>query len=404
MALQDLEPTALQRAAVKYDIVDADAHIDPPHEMWVDYLPARFKDMAPRIEEGEENDWVVFEGKRRPLMMINNQAGRTGKNFKMLGKLSDLRESRTPASRLAEMDIDGMNAAVLFGGGPLGTMNTELYIESFRAYNRWLADFCSADPRRLSGVAYMPMRDLDETIGLIREAAALGFRTINIPAFPQSADAVRISTATSGAPDVGVNTAQAAALTGDVNSTRLYWQPEFDRLWAEICAHDLSVTMHLGGRVPRFGNKEFFLADLVMSKVAMAEPVAMAIYGGVFDRFPKMRWAIIESGVGWMSWMAEYMDRTWEKQRFWTDSQLKDYPSTYMDRNIWGSFINDRLGVVNRNQPGGRNIMWSSDYPHSETTFPNSYDVIARDFAGVPTAEVQAIVGDIARAFFQVPR
>lgn len=139
-----------------------------------------------------------------------------------------------------------------------------------------------------------------------------------------------------------------------------------------------------------------------MSKVAMAEPVAMAIYGGVFDRFPNMRWAIIESGVGWMSWMAEYMDRTWEKQRFWTDCKLKDYPSLTMDRNIWGSFINDRIGIVNRNQPGGRNIMWSTDYPHSETTFPESLSVIDRDFVGVPHDEVQMIVGERARALFQV--
>ena len=139
-----------------------------------------------------------------------------------------------------------------------------------------------------------------------------------------------------------------------------------------------------------------------MSKVAMAEPVAMAIYGGIFDRFPNMRWAIVESGVGWMSWMAEYMDRTWEKQRFWTDSKLQHPPSVYMDRNIYGSFINDRVGIVNRHLAGGKNIMWSSDYPHSETSFPNSHAVIARDFAGVPEADVAEIVCERARRVYGV--
>src|SRR3546814_13843592 len=101
--------------------------------------------------------------------------------------------------------------------------------------------------------------------------------------------------------------------------------------------------------------------------------------------------------------MAEYMDRTWEKQRYWTDSALTEKPSFYMDRNVYGSFINDRIGVLLRNEPGGRNIMWSSDYPHSETSFPHSHDVIARDFRGIPEAEINEIVCDRARRLYRVP-
>src|ERR1700756_5635420 len=67
-------------------IVDADAHCDAPYEMWADYLPPSLRDQAPRIENGDEHDWIVFEGKKRPVMMISNQAGRTGKEFKMVGR------------------------------------------------------------------------------------------------------------------------------------------------------------------------------------------------------------------------------------------------------------------------------------------------------------------------------
>ncbi len=389
----DRPPVARDR----FRLVDADAHIDPPHTFWAEYLPPHLKDLAPTIEEGDECDFVLFEGRKRPLVMLANQAGRTGKDFKMMGKLSDLHDSASPEKRLATMDIDGIDAAVLFGGGPLGTMNSELYIASFRAYNRWLADFCSADRNRLSGVAYLPMRDLDETRALLREAADMGHRTVNIPAFPQSSDGVSTS-----AKMGNIQMAQGAALSGDPGSTKAYWHPEFEPLWAEIQDLDMTVTFHLGGRGARFGDKHHFLPDLVMTKVAMAEPVAMAVYGALFDRFPKMRWAIIESGVGWMAWMAEYMDRTWEKQRYWTESKLKEYPSFYMDRNIYASFINDRIGVLNRNEPGGRNIMWSSDFPHSETTWPHSLRVIARDFHGVPDEDVREIVGGRAARLFQV--
>lgn len=378
-------------------LVDADAHLDPPHTMWREYLPQQLRALAPYIEEGEEHDWVVFEGKKRPLRMINNQAGRAGKDFKMTGKLSEMRVAWQPQARLADMDHDGIEAAVIYGGGPLGTMNSELYIASFEAYNRWLQDFCATDRKRLAGVAYLPMRDIDETLGLLRKAAALGFRNVNIPAFPQSSDGI-----TTSARVAAIAAGQGAALTGNPESDKSYADPEFDRLWAEISERDLTVTIHLGGRVPRFGEKKHFLPDMSMSKLAMAEPINILIYGGVFQRFPKLRFVSAESGVGWFAWMAEYMDRVWEKQRFWTESVLTNPPSFYMDQNIYGSFINDRIGILCRNEPGGKNIMWSSDYPHSETSFPNSHAVIARDFTGVPDAEVQEIVGERARRVFSV--
>ena len=378
-------------------LVDADAHVDPPHDMWREYLPANLRGLGPQIEEGEEHDWVVFEGKRRPLRMISNQAGRKGKDFKMFGRLSEMRASWLPQQRLSDMDTDGIQAAVMFGGGPLGTTNSELYIASFEAYNRWLSDFCATDRKRLVGVAYMPMRTVEETLTLIRQAAKLGFRSINIPAFPQSADGIFTS-----AKIEALATAQVSALTGNPSGDRTYAQPEFDPLWAEIQELDLTVTIHLGGRIPRFGVQEHFLPDMVMSKLAMAEPIAIAIFGGIFQRFPKLRFASVESGVGWFAWMAEYMDRTWEKQRYWTNSKLTEKPSFYMDQNVYGSFINDRLGILCRNEPGGRNIMWSSDYPHSETTFPNSRDVIARDFVGVPDAEIRQIVAERARRLYSV--
>ena len=373
--------------AIKRRVVDADAHIDPPYEMWRDYLPLSLRDLAPYVEEGDEHDWIVFEGNRRPVRMISNQAGRAGKDFKMFGKRSEMRAVWLPEVRLEDMDTDGMDAAIMFGGGPLGTTNTELYIASFDAYNRWVWDYSGKDRKRLVPVGYVPMRDVDETIAMLKSLAALGFRTVNIPAFPQAKDGVSTS-----AKVKAIAAGQGAALTGDPSGTRSYRDPEFDRLWAAVTELDLTLTMHLGGRIPRFGDKEHFLPDLVMSKTAMAEPVAIMIYSGIFQRFPTLRLAIVESGVGWMSWMAEYMDRTWEKQRFWTDSVLTDKPSFFMDRNVYGSFIHDRVGILNRDLPGGRNIMWSSDYPHSETTFPHSQDVIARDFDGIPDADIDEIV------------
>jgi predicted TIM-barrel fold metal-dependent hydrolase len=139
-----------------------------------------------------------------------------------------------------------------------------------------------------------------------------------------------------------------------------------------------------------------------MSKLNMAEPIGIFIFNGIFDRFPDLRIGSMESGVGWFAWYAEYCDRTWEKQRYWTESVIDRLPSSYMDSNVWGSFIQDRTGILSRDLPGGRNIMWSSDYPHSETTFPNSHEIIKRDFAGVPDEDIQDIICNNAKKFLRI--
>ncbi len=376
-------------------IVDADAHIDPPHDMWANYLPASQKAKAPVIEEGDECDWILFEGTRRPVRMISNQAGRAGKDFKMIGKLSEQRAVWDSHLRLADMDSDGINSAILFGGGPLGTFDNELYMASYEAYQNWVMDWCSTDKRRLVPIGYVPMRDIDETIGHIQRLAKMGFKAVNLPAFPQNPDGWSTSSGVSA-----LKEGQVSALTGDPKGALQYYQPEFDRLWTVICDLDLVVTMHLGGRVPRFGDAQHFLPDMPMSKMAMAEPVGIFIFNAIFQRFPKLKLVQVESGVGWFAWYCEYITRTWEKQRFWTESPLTESPAYYMENNVYGSFIQDRVGIVSRNLPGAGNIMWSSDYPHSETTFPNSHSIIQRDFAGVPEADIRDIICNRARNLY----
>lgn len=373
-------------------IIDADAHVNPPHDMWADYLPENLREFAPVIEHGEDADYILFEGNRRKVNLINAQAGRKGSDYKMEGRISDTRSGGwMPTARLADMDQDGMDAAVLFGGGPLGTQNEELYISSFDAYNNWLADFCSVNPKRLGGVGYVPMVDVDQTVAMMKRCAALGMKAINIPAFPMA----RMASLNGG--DM-----QQRALTGDTTGDRSYADPEFDPIWKTACDLGLPLTIHLGGRTVRFWDKKFFLSDLLMSKFGMGEPIAVMIFGGVFQRFPELKLASVESGVGWFAFAANYMDETWAKQRHWVNSSLEHEPSYFMERNIFGSFIHDRAGIEMRHFKGAGNIMWSSDYPHSETTFPNSMDMIAKLFHDVPTAERDLIIGGRAKAFYNM--
>ena len=380
--------------SMTYRIVDADTHVNPPADFWQDYLPQKFRPLAPRVEPGEDADYVVFEGKRKKLNVLGAQAGHKSEDYKAFGRKSETLAGGWEAkARLEDMDRDGMDASVIYGGGPLGSSNVELFMASFEAYNRWLADFCSHAPQRLAGIAYIPMTEVQESVDLMRRMAKIGLKGVNIPAFPMSIEAMGKGAITGG---------QMLALTGDPNGPRKYDDAEFYPFWEAAIELGMTVNIHLGARGARLEPANVFMPDLVMSKLTMAEPIAIMIFGGVFQRYPELKLVSVESGVGWFSWMTEYMDSIWTRHRHWTKSVLTKPPSFYMEQNVYGSFIHDRTGVLNRNLPGGKNIMWSSDYPHSETSYPNSRDVIARTFAGVPEDEKNRIICGLAKELYHL--
>ena len=125
-------------------VVDADVHVTPPPTFWAEYLSPRFRELAPKVESEGEFDFIVFEGTRRAVNLMQSQAGRTFDKYKNAGKLSDMRSGGwMVGARLEDMDRDGIDKAVCFGGGPLGSGNLELYLDSFEAFNRWQSDFCA---------------------------------------------------------------------------------------------------------------------------------------------------------------------------------------------------------------------------------------------------------------------
>lgn len=372
-------------------LVDADAHVNPIPTFWDEYLPKKFAGRGPKFVPGgpdDKTDFMEFEGTRKPINVQSATSGQ-GKKFKTEGTVGLLLPGNwEPDARLKDMDKDGVHTAVMYGGGPLGTADNELYLASFEAYNNWLADFCAYAPNRLVGAAYLPMQDVNELIRMAKDAASRGLRAVNIPAFPQSGPIVG-----------GGFGAQVLALTGDPEGKLQYDDPHFDPFWKTCVDLDLAVTIHLGARVARPGMMKF-MPHLVMSKLTMAEPIAIMLFGGVFDRFPDLRYGAIESGSGWVAFVAEYMDGIMDTQSHWLNLKLDLRPSEYFDRNIYTSFIRDREGIRNRHLPGGKNIMWSTDYPHSETTWPESLAYKDFQFAGVPEDEITPIVRDNALRFY----
>jgi predicted TIM-barrel fold metal-dependent hydrolase len=329
-----------------YRLISADSHVTIPEAAWQEYLDPEYRAQAPRIESTPDGDVRVFQGTRRPINALSNLAGKKPEEYSgTVRKLTDQRSGAwDPAERLKDQDIDGVDAEVLYVGGPLAdATDPGLRLNSYRGYNRWLADYCAHAPHRLLGVGAVPVDTPEIACEEIRFARAAGLRSVYIPLFPPEGD---------------------------------YGEDKWAPMWRLAVELGLPVAMHVGGKrggtPPRYGSAAGFMTDLVMSKIAMAEAIAELIFGMVLQRNPELRVVSVEAQIGWISFVQYYMDHLWEKHRHWTHSELSDHPSSFFQRQVWATFMEDPVGLRERHHIGVDRIMWSSDYPHSETTWPNS--------------------------------
>ena len=133
--------------------------------------------------------------------------------------------------------------------------------------------------------------------------------------------------------------------------------------------------------------KETFIA---LANISMTELIASLTFTGILDRHPTLNYVLVECGIGWIPYFLERMDQTFNKHRFWTKSVITEKPSTYWYRQGFATFIQDLAGVAERHRAGLKNIMWSTDYPHSDSTWPKSREALTAHFADVPAAERRA--------------
>jgi predicted TIM-barrel fold metal-dependent hydrolase len=355
-------------------LISADSHVVPLPSFWREYLPAGLRDRAPRIESRDDGDVAVFEGRRTPVMAINSIAGRTreGQGFSYRRFADQVPGGHDPRARLADQDRDGVVAEVLYGGGALVTDDRELHEASHAAYNDWLADYCAVAPARLLGVAYIPFASPAGAVAEIRRAHARGLRGALLPARPPDGQ---------------------------------WWDDAWTPVWQALVECGMPAGLHVGfgfARRHRFEGGAAFMTDVVMTKLEMAAPLADLVFGGVLARWPELRVVSVEAYVGWLPFVAEYMDHAYEVHRWWNDLRLPEPPSAYLRRQVHATFIDDPVGLRERHVLGVDNLMWSSDYPHGESTFPESRAFVARRFAGVPEEETRKIVYENARRLYRV--
>ncbi|HEV8298832.1 MAG TPA: amidohydrolase family protein [Acidimicrobiales bacterium] len=275
-----------------------------------------------------------------------------------------------PVERLKDMDTDGVEAEVLYcevsAFRYLYLLETG-WRDATRAFNDTLQEFSSVDPKRLIVSYQIPIHDIDAAVAEVERVANLGAKSLQLPVFPTE--------------------------LGQLD----YFHDRYDPLWSAIQAVDLPICCHIGLNTA--------LEDLArrdptpqrgvmvpMTAFCTAEAFGMWILGGVLERFPELKLVFVEPGVGWVAWYLYIIDDMATRQKYQFPA-ITELPSFYFHRNIHLTYIDEPDAIqLLRHRVGVRNIMWSSDYPHPVSSWPDSRALVARQFEGVPDDERELIV------------
>jgi uncharacterized protein len=366
----------------QYNLISADDHVQEPPDTWQKRVPPKFRDRAPKVVHTKQGDAWVIEGQAQSLGM-EVQAGKKFEDYKAAGETYDSirKGSFDPVERLKDMDIDGVDAQVLYSNTGtfrlLHIADLELQAACMRAYNDFLSEFCSTDAQRLAGIGMVTADDMEEAKRETERVAKLpGLHGIILPLYPR---------------------------TEPLNSNF------YDPLWAVAQDLELPVHVHVAVGDPRLSKflgqdnprvQGAYPAAMTDNFMGSYEALSKVIFSGMLERFPRLKFVLVEARIGWLPFFLERSDDVYKRHRYWSKLQLKETPSFYFHRQVLATFIDDRVGIENRHRIGVDNIMWSSDYPHTDTTWPNSRQYLERSFEGVGDEDRRKILaGNAARLY-----
>ena len=355
-----------------YQLVSSDSHILEPADLWEKRIDHEFRDRGPHLVHEVEVDQWYCDG------LAFGDLGSTqqfGLRFEEPENLST--QGRMDTQPLGGLDpdahvrdMDGIDGGVLYPSQGLTMYRvpaSDVLSAAFRAYNDHVAEFCAAHPNRLKGIAMINVDNVEDGIGELERSARMGLAGAMITVQPMMR----------------------------------YDHPAYERLWATAQDLDIPLSLHSGTRrwMPGMDVTRIVVQDPFVfpnSDNHVRESIIAMIFTGVFDRYPNLKVGAIEFGISWAPYFLDKMDEFYKeralgvrRERFRGDA----LPSDIFRRNIFISFQEDDLGVQLRHRVGVDNLMWGSDYPHAESTFPRSREIVERIMQGVPEAEKAKITG-----------
>ncbi len=382
----------------RFTIISSDCHAGLPAAQYREYLDPQFRevfDMAlPIQKEMTDKSEQVF------LLKEINDQWRAGVEEHLTGAWDY-------DKRIEVLNGDGIAGEIIFPDGiteqnappfgaglalPTKDIVPELQWAGARAHNRWLAELCSRNPIRHFGVAVCPLLwDVEEGVKEARWASENGLRGMMIP-----------------------------AMTNDFEG---YHHGRYDPFWQACEDLRLTVCFHSGpGPMQQFFGNDFPMGDVTEYPGAVGiyisevffwtyRPLIFMLWGGVFERFPKLKCSVTETGQGWLlPPLLRMLDHHYHDTHF--SAKLGDYrshlsmsPTDYFRRNCAiGASCMPREDAEGRHAIGMQQIMWGSDYPHPEGTWPNTSADVLATFRGLPEADVAAMLGGNAIDFYGFDR
>jgi predicted TIM-barrel fold metal-dependent hydrolase len=366
-------------------IVSADSHVMEPADLWQQRLDRRFRERAPRVVENPQGRvphyLFVAEGTTPFPVAAGFAAGRSGQaltDFMRSGYEAARPSGWDPVERIKDQDLDGICAEVLYPtlGMPLfGMRDPELQRACFAAYNAWVAEFCSQAPRRLYGIGLISLEEVASAVADLQRLAALGMR--------------------------------GAMIWGSAPEERPYRSREYDPFWQAAAELQLPISLHVitghGRETRELGSPNNDAGTWYLTAVhEVQRSLAAIVFAGVLERFPGLRLVSAENDCGWLPHFMYRMDHGYEKYRAMARDPLKLKPSEYVRRQVWATFQDDATGPATWSLFGEDNYMWASDFPHADSTFPESRAWIERGFAGVPERVRRKITADNAVRLYRM--
>ena len=373
-----------------YRVISADSHAIEPPDLWQHYLPRAYKDRGPRVVSTASGDRWVCEG--LPSHMAKRPMGAVARNRDKAYAAAAEGDKRyatdandwQPDARVEYMRMDGVDAEVLYPNYTMrafGIPDQQLQQAVCQAYNDWLSDFCRTHPQDLFGIAVVPVFDVEWAVEECRRTREKGLVGVLLP--QDTPDGSRYSAA------------------------------QWDPLWATLAELGMPLSLHIIASGHANVNwtqdetgEESAAVGYAVLPVRMARAFATFILEGVFDRHPSLRLISAENELSWAANFLHRLDWGYHRRTMAKDPMVKcqRLPSDYWHQHCYLTFIDDVPGVMLREFIGVGRMMWSSDFPHLDSSWPESRQFLERHFAGVPSEHMQSIVAENCVRLYQLGR
>jgi predicted TIM-barrel fold metal-dependent hydrolase len=365
-------------------LISVDDHVIEPPDLFDGRLPAKWRDRAPRVvNRSDGSDVWLFEGEVVVNLALAAVAGRPPEDYGMNpAAFAELRPGCYDVDeRVRDMDANGVLASLCFPTFPqfCGQLfarhaDKDLSLAVIRAYNDWhIEGWAGAHPGRFIPLAVLPLWNAEAMADEVRRVAKAGCRAVTFSENPEKL----------GLPS--------------------FHDERWDPFWRACVDEGTIVCVHIGSSSSMPVTSVDAPADvsIAVTPINLFMASADLLWSRVFREFPDLKIALSEGGIGWIPYFMERADYVHARQRFWTGADFGgSQPSEVFRRNFVTCFIDDRLGLRVRDEVGVETICWECDYPHSDSTWPRSPEVLWESLEGLTDEEIDAITHRNAMRIF----